>query len=46
MFGTETGLLAATGETIAVMLDLDARKAVAFSDEERATTLPHMRMPA
>ncbi|MDX5365445.1 MAG: thioesterase family protein, partial [Alphaproteobacteria bacterium] len=43
MFDAETGLLAATGEAIAVMLDLDARKTVAFTDEERAAILPHVR---
>lgn len=43
MFDAETGLLAATGEAIAVMLDLDARKTVAFTDEERAAVLPHVR---
>ncbi len=43
MFDAETGLLAATGEAVAVMLDLDARKTVAFTDDERAAVLPHVR---
>lgn len=36
MFNAETGVLAATSEVMAILLDLDARRAVAFSDDERA----------
>ena len=36
MFNAETGALAATSEVMAILLDLDARRAVAFTDEERA----------
>tara|TARA_R110000868_G_scaffold13397_10_gene62588 strand:- start:915 stop:1859 length:945 start_codon:yes stop_codon:yes gene_type:complete len=36
MFNAETGALAATSEVVAILLDLDARRAVAFTDEERA----------
>ncbi|WP_339831120.1 thioesterase family protein [uncultured Parvibaculum sp.] len=43
MFDAETGRLVATGEAIAVMLDLDARRTVAFTDEERARLAPQVR---
>lgn len=43
MFDAETGEAVATGEVIAIMLDLDARKSVAFTDEERAALMPHVR---
>lgn len=43
MFDAETGETVATGEAIAVMLDLDARKTVAFTDEERARLAPQVR---
>ena len=43
MFDAETGEAVATGEVIAVMLDLDARKTVPFTDEERATLTNHVR---
>ncbi len=36
LFDAGTGTLVATGEAAAVMLDLDARKTVPFSDEESA----------
>lgn len=42
MFNAETGLLAATSEVTAILLDLDARKAVAFSDAERAALARHV----
>lgn len=43
MFDVETGEAVATGEVIAVMLDLDARKTVPFTDEERETLTAHVR---
>jgi len=43
MFDAETGALVATGEAIAVLLDLDARKTVAFTEEERASLAHHVR---
>lgn len=43
MFDAETGEAVATGEVIAVMLDLDARKTVPFTDEERAMLASHVR---
>lgn len=43
MFDAETGLLAATGEAVAIMLDLDARRTVAFTEEERASLAPRVR---
>ncbi|MGV8995484.1 MAG: thioesterase family protein [Parvibaculaceae bacterium] len=43
MFNGETGLLAATSEVVALMLDLDARRAVAFSDTDIARLEPHVR---
>ena len=43
MFDAETGALVATGEAIAIMLDLDARKTVAFTDEERARLASQIR---
>ncbi len=42
MFNAETGLLAATSEVTAILLDLDARRAVSFSDEERARLARHV----
>ncbi len=42
MFNGETGLLAATSEVTAVLLDLDKRRAVALSEEERAQFAPHL----
>lgn len=46
MFNGETGLLAATSEVIAVLLDLDTRRAVNFSDAERARLETHIRSVA
>jgi len=43
MFNGETGLLAATSEVVAVLIDLDARRAVAFSDAELARLQTHIR---
>ena len=43
MFDAETGEAVATGEVIAIMLDLDARRSVAFTDEERESLMPHVR---
>ena len=43
MFDAETGELAATGEAVAIMLDLDARRTVAFTQQERASLAPHVR---
>tara|TARA_R110000824_G_scaffold118960_16_gene272450 strand:- start:37071 stop:38015 length:945 start_codon:yes stop_codon:yes gene_type:complete len=42
MFNAETGVLAATSEVTAILLDLDARKAVAFSDTEKAELAKHV----
>jgi acyl-CoA thioester hydrolase len=42
LFNASTGALVATGEAAAVMLDLDARKTVAFSDEESAKLAPYL----
>ena len=42
LFDASTGALVATGEAAAVMLDLDARKTVAFSDEESAKLAPYI----
>lgn len=42
LFDGSTGALVATGEAAAVMLDLDARKTVAFSDEESAKLAPYL----
>jgi acyl-CoA thioester hydrolase len=42
MFNAETGLLAATSEVTAILLDLDARRAASFSDEERARLETHV----
>ncbi|WOF72898.1 thioesterase family protein [Parvibaculaceae bacterium PLY_AMNH_Bact1] len=42
LFDASTGALMATGEAAAVMLDLDARKTVAFSDEENARLTPYL----
>ncbi len=42
LFDASTGALVATGEAAAVMLDLDARKTVAFSDEESARLTPYL----
>lgn len=43
MFNGETGLLAATSEVTAILLDLDKRRAVGFSDDERQRLAPHVR---
>lgn len=42
LFDASTGALVATGEAAAVMLDLDARKTVPFSDEESAKLAPYL----
>ncbi len=42
LFDASTGALVATGEAAAVMLDLDARKTVAISDEESAKLTPYL----
>jgi len=42
LFDASTGALVATGEAAAVMLDLDARKTIAFSDEESAKLTPYL----
>ncbi len=42
LFDASTGVLVATGEAAAVMLDLDARKTVPFSDEESAKLSAHL----
>lgn len=43
MFNAETGLLAATSEVTVIRLDLDARRAASFSEEERARLQGHVR---
>ena len=43
MFDVETGMPVATGEAIAVMLDLDARRTVNFTDEDRSRVARHVR---
>ena len=42
MFNGETGLLTATSEVVAVLIDLDARRTVAFSDAELARLQTHI----
>lgn len=42
LFDASTGALVATGEAAAVLLDLDARKTVPISDEERAKLTPYL----
>lgn len=42
LFDASTGALVATGEAAAVMLDLDARKTVPFSDEDTAKLTPYL----
>lgn len=42
MFNAETELLAATSEVTAVLLDLGARRAVAFADDERKRLEAHL----
>ena len=44
MFDAETGMPVATGEAVAVMLDLKARRTVNFTDEDRARIAPHIRV--
>lgn len=43
MFDAETGMPVATGEAVAVMLDLEARRTVNFTDEDRTKIVPHVR---
>jgi acyl-CoA thioester hydrolase len=42
LFDASTGAPVATGEAAAVLLDLDARKTVPFSDEDRAKITPYL----
>jgi acyl-CoA thioester hydrolase len=42
LFDGSTGSLVATGEAAAVLLDLDARKTVAFGEAERAGLAPYL----
>jgi acyl-CoA thioester hydrolase len=46
MFNAETGRVAATSEVTAILLDLDSRRATAFSDSERARLATHVRSVA
>ncbi|HEX7775194.1 MAG TPA: thioesterase family protein [Parvibaculum sp.] len=46
MFNGETGLLVSTSEAVAILLDLDTRRATSFSDEERARLTTHMHSVA
>lgn len=42
MFNAETGLLAATSEVTAILLDVDKRRATSFSDAERGRLEAHL----